>query len=366
MPETINTPTRCIKETSLPHASRFKSFCSHIAWVTTLVAFLVIPAPAASQTLDEVIAQLQEPVVIWTQDRRQFKGQGQNFSPDSFQLRAREGIGEVEYTLRADNIATIIFPGEEAHTLIADLINKEQHEQALQLFAALFRQQANFFPYLSEQQIHYFSRYADLAMESGDYIQAIAVAKKMKPFLQNPFAVAHATDTMLLGYFRLNIADEVESHVNAWLNEAKPYHYSALGWWVKAQTHFDKQNYEATLWTSLYPITFSSQVPMPYLESCYTLAIASALALKNETQARQLYTEMQTRGFEWAEQLEGVEPAWQQLNQLFTSTSTAPLTPMPDETAPKDTTSNTNVKAETPKAEEPPPPQKNKLPTRTF
>lgn len=269
-------------------------------------AFLLSPTAVmlhGQHTVAQWEDELRQAVKVLRKDGRIFEGTGREFSPDSLQLHARMGGGEVEFTIQAENIESITFPGSTIKQEINTLISNGDYATASQLLDTLFRQQANYFPYMREDEIEYFTRYVNLALTLEDPTRAIAVAKKMKKNLSDSFVIDHLEDAILLGYYRLNIRDETMKFVGQWLEKAGSYHSSALGWWIKAQLAYREADYEGALWTTLFPISLSSQFPMPFLDKCYVIAIASCHELEYEKKARLLYEEMQARYLDWPEDM---------------------------------------------------------------
>ena len=274
--------------------------------VMLCVAALAIFAGSAlfAQSVEEVKKSLREPIRVLRKDGRVFRGNPISFEKDRFQLEStKSGEGEVVYTLKAENIDEFYFPGNEAQLLIKDLLKNDSHKEAMELFDALWRQQANLFSYLPNQRVRFFERYVDLALEQDDPAKAISIAKKMKTHVEEPLLTEKLEDAVLLGYFRLDLKKETNQLMKEWLDKAEAYHSSALGWRIKSWMRYDKKDYENALWVALYPITFSSQVPMPYLGHCYAIAIAAAHQMEKKDKARLLYQEMKERELEWPDDL---------------------------------------------------------------
>ena len=74
---------------------------------------------------------------------------------------------------------------------------------------------------------------------------------------------------------------------------------SGLAYWILANAHYKQGTYDLALRTALEAIVLDTRPYGTYLNSCYALAVLSALKLKQLEYAQNLYREMQDSHLEW-------------------------------------------------------------------
>jgi len=290
------------------------------------------PVPASALITDAMRKELYKPVQVVLSSGRTIKGICSNFKQDGFTMTRYIDGGELEFNIKTSEIESITFPGKEIEQFLLQLIKNKQPAEALELYKILFVQRSAYFRYLPERDVHFFLPYVKIALDQSNPSLTIAIAQNIVPFIKAPQATEFLRDSILVAYYKLGLPEKTIELSKAWLQNAQRYHSSAVGWWIFAESKYKQDDFIGARWVSLYPIVFSSQVPMTDLNRCYVIAIASATALEDHGQAATLRAEMKQRKIPWPEDMPEFDFIKNEIPDSQAITKTAPIAKVPKKT----------------------------------
>lgn len=257
------------------------------------------PRPDAAPAQSDPLDILKDQATVVLKAGRSIQGDLRGVQDGRVTIAGRTTAGEVEYSFARDEIRRIDFPGNDIINAANSLIEEERHAEALPLLEALYRQRIRYFDFMDEAQVVYFQNLAEGAYLTGDYYQAVGVARNVHPHSTDPRTRRQLKDLELLAHYHLPLIERTQTLADDWIALWQPYDESALGWYVLGQIDYDQGRIDAALDRALRPIVFSSQFHMDYLDHCYALAITAAVALEDWQQATILLNEMKSRGLAW-------------------------------------------------------------------
>ena len=268
--------------------------------------FFLLPPIAclkAAQVMDEaeLIQTFTQPIQIEKKDGRIFTGHPESITPNEITLTTQVGEGEVVYVFRREEVARLSLPWEESLVLARDLAEERKLEDSLSLFRQLFLKQKPYLPFLGEKAVRPFLPFINALLENKAWEESIKVATHLLPFAREPATQEQLREAILLSHYYLQRYEKTLQLIKEWGAKEPLYPENALTWWLRAQTSLDQGDAETALWTSLHPIVFSSQFPLPWLEHCYAVAIAANHHLGEKKKADLLLQEMQERQLSWPE-----------------------------------------------------------------
>jgi hypothetical protein len=238
--------------------------------------------------------------VITNSEGRSFEGELKVLGGDRLSLDVAADQGSASYIFNKSSISGIEFLDAEAVEDGLDAYETQNYTSAINYLEAIHRGRSPFFKFytraaLAEPSLALGSAY----LEEERFIDATGVAGVLLGAdWREPKIHTRANEILLRAFFGLKRWDETEVLAKRWCESHKPFDESALGWWILAEVHLARGELEKARWTSLQPITFSSQFPKAYLQECYQVAISSWLQDSPE-QALLLYNEYQDRGYIW-------------------------------------------------------------------
>jgi len=249
----------------------------------------------------------EHPVKVINKSGHTIYGFIESASDTRIVLKNEVDAGEVTYTLFKDDIAEISLPGSDIEFRAFELINDDRQGEAIQLLYLLYHYRSSFLGLLSKKDVLIFTHLVNAYLQAKDYVNCLAIAQRLDPFVEDPLAKKIIKEALLLCQFHLGNYAETELLALLWVDSAQLFHSSALGWWLLAMIDFSKDQYESALWTSMKPIVFSGQIPMEFLGESYAVAIAACIELNKEKEAATLLEEMHNRGLSWPD-FELLEP----------------------------------------------------------
>ena len=128
-------------------------------------------------------------------------------------------------------------------------------------------------------------------------VDAIATAQRLRPFIRSPQARRRIDEAIILGHVDLQLYADARDLALDWVNHARSFETSALGWWILGRIALHEGDYENALEFTLHPVVFSGPLPVDYLGHCYDVAIVASRALGEDHEAALLESEMAERGF---------------------------------------------------------------------
>lgn len=260
---------------------------------------LLIPWAALPSSAETVEAILAAPARLYLKNGQTISGKPLYYEKGELVMLGLSERGEVEYVFHGEAIERLEFPGDSLVAKADALLTEGKDEAAQNLLMVLYRQRAPFLGILRHSDLDNFEKLAQLAFERGDFYTVAGVAHRLRPYIDEAERARRLGELELRALYHLPLKAETHERTAQWMAGWHPYGPSALGWYLRAQRAYDKGDYEAARAECLQPIVFSSQFPMEYLEQCYALAIASALALQDTAHAARLFAEMQSRGMPW-------------------------------------------------------------------
>ena len=269
-----------------------------IPWALVIIIAACVPVDGRAEE-DKYAETLSGAVTIIHRSGREFKGTVRAVSDSEISILEQVDAGEVIFTFTREEVRRLIFPGESLWSTAADLEADGEEDEAISLMRALFDQRARFLFWLGEEDLVRFKLLADAYLHSGQSVEAIAVAGRLRPLIGNLAVRTQLDEAVLLGHYRLGLIDEARSLAESWIEQRSIVTDSAVGWWVLAQLQFEAQEFEQSLWTALRPIVFSGRFPVRYLGHCYATAIAAALEIDDHREADILRREMAGRELDW-------------------------------------------------------------------
>lgn len=264
----------------------------------TLQGILLAGIDTANE-VDPLSHSFEHPVKVINKSGHTIYGFIESASDTRIVLKNEVDAGEVTYTLFKEDIAKISLPGGKIEFRAFELINEDRLSEAIPLLYLLYDYRSSFLGLLSKKDVLIFTHLVNAYLQSKDYVNCLAIAQRIDPFVEDPLAKKIIKDALLLCQFHLGNYAETELLALLWIDCAQLFHSSALGWWLLAMIEFSKYQYESALWTSMKPIVFSGQIPMEFLGESYAVAIAACIELNKEKEAATLLDEMQNRGLSW-------------------------------------------------------------------
>lgn len=240
--------------------------------------------------------------IVTNQEGRSFEGELQLLPDGRLSLEVAADEGSAAYTFSKDSVSGLEFLDAEALEAGLDAYADKQYATAVGLLENVHRERSPFFriythPRLAEPSLTLGKAY----LEEERFADAAGVAGVLLGAdFTDPTVKDTANEILLMAFFGLERWDETEVLARRWCEQHEPVDDSALGWWILGEVHLARGDFEKARWTSLQPITFSSQFPKAYLRECYHVAITSWLG-ESPDQALKLYKEYQDRGYEWPE-----------------------------------------------------------------
>ncbi len=282
-----------------------------LALIALLSACTVLRAQDAT-SLKEIQAVLNDPVSLLLNNGNRQKGRIVSWDEETLRLEVSMGGGVAELSYPREDIRELAFPGSNYKTTLFEWTQTpERYEDALQLFRAYYIQRGAYFSLLSQQELYFFVRYAEFAIEQDKPLRAVAMIDAVREHITDEIILRSLAESLLLGLFNGGMRDEAVEKAREWIDKAEPAGSSALGWRLLAQLHFENEDYESAFWTSMQPVAYSNQLPMLHLNACYAFAILSAEEMRLEQESSRLAKEMIQRGLEWPKDvdlLEGKRP----------------------------------------------------------
>ncbi len=284
----------------------------HTLWRTPLLCILCGLAvltgnPAHSQDtsrLETIRQELDGAVNLLLDNRSRASGQIVQWDGRELRLAVTLDAGQAEMTFAAEDIREIRFPGGEYLEQLHQWMEDPEHaDKALELFQAFWEQREAYLPYLSSAELNLFLEYVRFALEQGQPDRAITLVEALRPRIEDERQIESLDNALLLASFQTRRHEEAARRAEAWIEQSQPAGASALGWRILAELHFQKESYEASLWTALYPIAFANQILPEYLDVCYAFAVAAATETRQKDLADRLANEMQQRGLNWPVEL---------------------------------------------------------------
>lgn len=278
--------------------------CTCAAWIFTLAS--VSLSTAATEVNFINIQQFEEalraPVKVRTLTGQLFEGVPTRSEHGAIVFKVFSGSGEIELPIKREDIADIAIPGSEYKRNVYELMEYGRYNEALTLLKPLYAQRVRFFPVL-EEEAEFFVTAVDANIAAGKPLDAVAIAKRLKPYITKPALIRKLDEAIIIGHYKdpLILYEESRALAQEWLAEARRYDDSALGWWIISQIDFEEKRYTDARRMAMKPIVFSGQLPVRYLQHCYAVAVAAAFAMEDEKHARLLLEEMTARGLTWPE-----------------------------------------------------------------
>jgi pentatricopeptide repeat protein len=264
---------------------------------------MLLPCLYADTPFAELLNQLQEPIKIHLKSGKHHEGFASAFTESSLEISTDMDGSQITYKIHRSEVQEMKLPDANIKRAIGKLIEAKNYRDAQVLYDALLSYTKSYFPFVSGDDVNFFYRYLTLLIDFKNYNEALVVAKILERWSDSEAIIKYAKDMILLSHYKSGDSTTTTREADAWIKEFLNDRRSAVGWRIRAELYYQAGDFENALWTSLSPITFSSQVPMPYLEHCYAIAIASCMELKNAEKAEQLMNEMQERGLEWTEEM---------------------------------------------------------------
>lgn len=244
--------------------------------------------------------QLRQPVSLHRRDRQVFEGFPVSRDGTTLTLRMLQEAGEILITFPYDEIIRLRFPGNE---VIERAVAKEKEgklDEALGLLEPLLAQRTQLLDLMAVEDRLPFARLPDLALHLDDPGRAIAFIRDLRPyFAKEEGILIEFNGHELLGFHRLGLAEEAAARLDDWFAAKGRFANSALGDYVAASLAMDEGRIELALRRALRPIVFSGQLPVEYLDACYSMAVVCAQLMDNPAHRDQLLEEMRERGLSW-------------------------------------------------------------------
>lgn len=242
---------------------------------------------------------LREPVTLFHRNGQQFRGDVSGSDETTIQLRAIQGAGEILMTFPKEEIRDIHFPGDRMLLRGQTLFHEGKEAAALPYLEPVFIQRRPLFDMLEPEERLPFSFLPEAALAAGEPAKAVALVQELAPFYEDEETLDRLADTELVAYYQLGLTEEAEKRALAWVGEADRFSESALGFFIAGSIALEREEAEEALWLALEPIVFSGQLPVAYLDHCYSLAIVATHVLDNDEHREALLEEMRERGLEW-------------------------------------------------------------------
>jgi hypothetical protein len=207
--------------------------------------------------------------------------------------------GQAEYAFTPEEVERIDFPGNAQKADAIRLATTDNPQRALPILRTLLEQRGPYLAFVSESERSFFVLLVQAELECGDPYAALGLARLLTQTTRDPTVTEQLEAIILEGYYRLGLISDTRQLAEEWIARHPRYGRSALGWYILARLDYDAGNCEAALQTALEPVTFSSQYPMAFLAHAYAVAILSAVALDDMTEAHALAAEMQARELDW-------------------------------------------------------------------
>ena len=239
--------------------------------------------------------------VLTNTDGRQFEGRMMVLADDTIRLDVSVDEGFASYLFGKDKIEKIDFFDAEQIEEGLEALSNEQYEAAIKALEPVHQQRSPFirlYPLLTlaEPSLGLGEAY----FQAGRFVEALGIASTLLGITFEDAQIhARSKELMLRSFFKLEQWEETAILAERWCKNHDPTVDSALGWWILGESQLAAGDSKNARWTSLQPITFSSQYPKPYLENCYPVVIQSWLVEKNPEKALDLYREFLDRQLTW-------------------------------------------------------------------
>lgn len=291
----------------MSHSFKRLRSCTLVALLTAL-SFCLPQLSQAEASLQEIQAALDEPITIILKNGSRQTGRVVSWDEMTLRLEVSMGAGMAELSYPREEIREMVFPGSQYKTTLFEWTqNPERHEEALKLFRAYYAQRGAYFSLLTQQELFFFIRYAEFAIEHNKPLRAVAMIDAVRPHITDESITRSLDDSLLLGLFNGGMREEAVAKAREWIEVAEPAGASALGWRLLAELHYENEDFERAFWTAMHPVAFSNQMPMEHLGACYAFAILSAQELRLKEEPAKLAQEMMQRRLIWPEGIQILE-----------------------------------------------------------
>lgn len=270
-------------------------------WLLPLLFWGWNPVEAESgPSLEKMREDLRGDLRLHLRNGRQHEGRITDWDGEKLRMRVSLGEGEAVLGFNREKIERLEFPGSEHLDTLQEWMERpEKRTQTIALFRAFYQQKGPYFELLDESELRLFATYAEYALEHNHPTAAVAMARVLRPHVEDGNLRRELEDGLLLGFHRSGMGQKAENEARKWIRRADPAGSSALGWRVLAELFFEAERYEDTFWAALHPVAFSSDLPMEHLDVCYAYAVAAADELNWDGESKRLAQEMLERNFPW-------------------------------------------------------------------
>ncbi|MDP0495161.1 MAG: hypothetical protein Q7Q73_03035 [Verrucomicrobiota bacterium JB024] len=270
-------------------------------WTLCLLALICIqPGRSHAADTDGIPANgLNGPCTVVLRNGQFYQGRPIALRDGQLIFIQSQAGGQAEYTFAPEEVERIDFPGNAQKAEAIRLVTTDNPQEALPILRMLLEQRGPYMAFVSESERSFFILLVQAEMECGDPYAALGLARLLAETTQDPAVTKQLEAIILEGYYRLGLISDTRQLAEEWIARHPRYGRSALGWYILARLDYDAGNYETAFQTALEPVTFSSQYPMAFLAHAYAVAILSAVALDDMTEARALAVEMQARELDW-------------------------------------------------------------------
>ena len=172
-------------------------------------------------------------------------------------------------------------------------------ELAREVLGELFVQRTDLLAVLPPAEVGEFLALARLHLEAGDPTWAVALCRRLRPFLTRQEHLRRLADIELAAQYSLWRVAEMLPLAESWVAERHPGGPSALGFHVLAEHALVSRRPGDAMDWALSVVAMASSGPVESLDHCYAVAVAAALELRDKDHALLLWREMQSRGMEW-------------------------------------------------------------------
>jgi len=274
-----------------------------------------LPEPVGGKIPAAEQEELRKPLTVVVRGGNRFTGSLVDFDGNKLSVRAIQSGGEIVLSFPVEDISDLYLPGGSILAATEEVVESGDLPQALPYLEALLISRYPIFPLVSAEDRAFFADVPMGALAIDRPAAAIAYVNALKPFLNDPESREKLKSAELLGRYMLQLNDEAETQALSWIGEQDRLPESALGFFILAAIQFEAGEYDRALRTSLQPLVFSGQIPVPYLPHCYSLAVAATHIMGNDLHRDQLLAEMAERNLDW-QPLRALKTAWEELEDL--------------------------------------------------
>ncbi len=258
-----------------------------------------LPDPVGGGIPPPELEELRKPLTIFVRGGRRFDGTLAGFDGEKLSLRTIQAGGEIVMSFPQEDIERIFFPGGSILEATRATIRSGDMPAALPYLEALLAIRYPIFPLLPPDQRSLYAEIPFAALSIDRPAAAIAYVEALRPYYTREGDLEKLRAAELLGRYILDLSDEAREQAENRIEREGRFPESALGHFVLGAIQFREGSYADSLQTSLEPIVFTGQIPVPYLGHCYALAVASTHVLGNDKHRDQLLGEMRERGIPW-------------------------------------------------------------------